>query len=155
MSCIFVVTPLVMAAGGWPAFCAAAAAAAGALGYRRAARGAFQSRDLESMNEVEVAMERSRVIAEALAEDERVTLQRDGVQVEFYKDPRGRFAVHVKGANMTKSQLEEEGARVIGRVRQQYAYQKMMVELERRGYETGQEEVDEDGRIKIKMHRMS
>ncbi len=152
MSCVFIVVPLVMVAGGWPIFCAAAVTAAAGLGYRRVSgvRAA-----VAETTEVEVQMEQSRIVAETLREDEKIVLERDGVQVEFGKDARGRFSVHVRGRGIDKKTLRQAGEELIGRVRQQYAYQRLMTELEKRGYELKSEQSLEDKRIRIRLERLA
>ena len=98
-------------------------------------------------------MDGSEIVSESFEEDERITLVRDGIQVELYKDPRGRFSVHVKGDGVDKKTLERAGEELFGRIRQQYAYQRIMTEMEKRGYRVESEGVGEDSRIKIKLER--
>jgi len=153
MSCVFIVTPLVMVAGGWPIFCAAAVTAAATLGYRKISGGVHAA--VPETTEVEVQMEQSRIVADTLQEDEKIVLERGGVQVEFGKDARGRFSVHVRGQGIDRKTLQQAGEELIGRVRQQYAYQRLMTELEKRGYELKSEQSLEDKRIRIRLERLA
>jgi len=153
MSCVFVIAaPIVIATGGFPLFAAAAVAAGASIGFRRLAAGNCKPAEL---SEVEVDMENSNIIGDAMAEDEKIVLCRNGVQVEFRKDERGRFGVCVRGEGIDKETLREVGEELIGRVRQQYAYQRIMEEMERRGYQVRTEESSEDRRISIRLERMA
>lgn len=150
MSCIFLLTPVLIAAGGFPVVCAAAVTAASALGYRRLARAGVYA---EAETEVEVAMENCEAVAGSLREDEKLLMSKGAVTVEFYKDARGRFAVHVRGRNVGRQELQRAGEELVGRVRQQLVYQKLMTEMEKRGYKMATESVGEDRRIRIKLER--
>jgi len=153
MSCIFIAAPLVVMSGGWPVFAAAALTAGASLGYRKAKKGVADSREV--LDEVEVAMEGSELISDSLSEDESLTMQKDGMEVEFYKDPRGQVGVYVRARGMDKKKLKEEGEKIIGRVKQQYAYQRVMDELEKKGYALQSEESASDQTIRIRLTRDS
>jgi hypothetical protein len=153
MSCIFIAVPIVVATGGFPMLLAAAVSVGAAIGYRKlAAVGQFQEKS--TMTEVEVAMDQSKIISDTMAEDEKVVLRRGDIEVEFYKDPRGHLGVCVRGEGVDKKTLRQTGEELIGRIRQQYAYQKIMTEMEKRGYTVQTEEATEDRRIKIRLQRM-
>jgi len=109
---------------------------------------------VSALGEVRVTMNSSRVIAETSSEEGRMILAKAGVQTEFGKDERGRFCVHVRGKGDEK-ELREEGERILGRIKQMYAYQRIMQEMKKRGYLVTSETVEGDHRIRIRLERFA
>jgi Protein of unknown function (DUF1257) len=154
MSVVFVIVPVV--AGGWPMISTAILAASAALGYR-----AVQSLEesvaagipLERAGGLQLVMENSQVMADTLARGESFTVQREGIAATFRRDGRGQCTVHVSGAGNTDAELEAAGRELMDRVRQQFAYAKVMAELEARGFDVVQEQVEADQSIRIRLRR--
>jgi hypothetical protein len=156
MSVVFVVVPVL--AGGWPAISAAILAASAAMGYRavqsleeRVALGIATER--ASAGTVQLVMEDSQVVADTLARGESFTVQREGITATFQRDGRGRCTVHLSGEGKANAELEEAGRELMDRVRQQFAYAKVMAELEGRGFDVVQEQVEADQSIRIRVRR--
>jgi hypothetical protein len=156
MSVVFVVVPVV--AGSWPMISAAILAAGAAMGYR-AVRQAEANRASGRLGQelpaggVSLVMDDTRVMAENLMRGESFTLERDGLTAVFRMDGRGQCTVHLAGEGRSNSQLEEAGRELMDRVRQQFAYAKVMAEMEERGFEVIGQEVDADNAIRLRVRR--
>ena len=154
MSVVFVVIPVV--AGSWPLISAAIVAAGAAMGYHAAKQaeanlagemgGAAQAG-------VSLVMENSQIVSETLLRGEAFTLAREGLTATFRMDGRGQCMVHVGGQGKSDHELEEAGRELMDRVRQQFAYAKVMGELEDRGFEVVAQEVDADNAIRVRVRR--
>lgn len=154
MSVVFVVAPVV--AGSWPLISAAILAAGAAMGYhavRQAEGNVAADRGLAADTGVRLVMDDSRVVADTLLRGESFTLERDGLTAVFRLDGRGQCTVHVAGAGRSKAQLEAAGLELMDRVRQQFAYSKVMAEMEERGFEVIGQEVDADNSIRVRVRR--
>lgn len=154
MSVVFVVIPVV--AGSWPLISAAIVAAGAAMGYRAAKQAEAnlaQEMGGAAPAGVSLVMENSQVVSETLLRGEAFTLERDGLSATFRMDGRGQCTVHVGGAGKSDRELEEAGRELMDRVRQQFAYAKVMGELEERGFEVVAQEVDVDSAIRVRVRR--
>jgi hypothetical protein len=157
MSVIFVVIPVV--AGGWPVISAAILAASAALGYR--AVQAVECKVVAGVREetagpetgVQLVMDDSQVVADHLARGESFGVERGGITATFQRDGRGRCSVHVTGAGRSNLELEVAGRELMDQVRQQFAYSKLLAELETRGFDVVQEQVEADRSIRIRVRR--
>lgn len=154
MSVVFVVIPVV--AGSWPMISAAIVAAGAAMGYRAAKQAEAnlaQEMGRAAPAGVSLVMENSQVVSETLLRGEAFMLERDGLSATFRMDGRGQCTVHVGGAGKSDRELEEAGRELMDRVRQQFAYAKVMGELEGRGFEVVAQEVDVDNAIRVRVRR--
>jgi len=158
MSVCFVVVPIVV--GAWPLVSASILAGSAALGYR-VVSGLEQealallegSASLDMQRSVQLVMEDSEVMADALIRGESITVERNGIQATFRRDGRGRCTAHVSGAGLEDQELQAAGAELMDRVRQQYAYARVMEELETRGFDVVQEQVEADQSIRVSVRR--
>ncbi|HEU4752734.1 MAG TPA: DUF1257 domain-containing protein [Armatimonadota bacterium] len=157
MSVVFVVVPVV--AGGWPVLSAAILAASAALGYRaiEAAENRLQSglyeEDSVRCGAVSLMMDDSQVITDTLARGESFTVDRSGIRAVFGRDGRGRCTVHLTGEGKSELELEAAGRELMDRVRQQFAYAKVMEELEARGFQVVEEQAETEGSIRVRVRR--
>ena len=152
MSCVCVLTPVVIAA--WPAFSAAVLSAAASLGYTVAAAAAeSQARTLQQdqPRQVNLELANSEIVTDQLARDQRLTVSRDGVVVTFSRDPHGRAAICVNGTGRTEETLRSLGEELSRRVVQQYVYQRLMDEIRARRFVVVEEETDETQAIRLKV----
>ena len=152
MSVIFVIVPVVTMS--WPAVVTLAGAAAGALGFRLLESAAARSKREEGADRpgVDIEDENSKLLFEKMDEEQTLCFEKEGVKMEISRDHRGRIKIHVDGRNMSKEQLKAEGKKFMGRLRQQFAYQKVMEELRGKGFEVVNENSVE-GRIKIHVRK--
>ncbi len=150
MSCVFIVTPIVVA--NWSAVTAVISATAAHAGYRMV-RSATEGKE-EHLQEVELELGNSEVMADRLRRGETMTLAKEGVTITLSLDARGRLKASVKGPeDVSKEELRLEGQRFLDKVTQQYAYQSVMSELKQKGFSLVDEQVDEDGRIRLKIRK--
>lgn len=156
MSVCFVVVPVVV--GSWPAISAAIVAAGAAMGYRavtqaeRAHENGTLSEDFE--HSISMTMPNSEVVADSLLRGESFALEKDGVIAEFRIDGRGACQVHLSGTSKSNAELEQAGHALMDRVRQQFAYAKVMQEMEERGFQVTAQEVEGNNSIRIRVRRM-
>jgi len=156
MSCVFVVVPVV--AGTWPIVSAAVIAACAGLGYGSVRR---YEQDLEldvvatgpGTRSVALTMEDSQVVTDTLMRGESFSFARGDLTATFRVDGRGACVVHVSGEGRSNEELEAEGREIMDRVRQQYAYAKVMAELEERGFHVIDQEVQANHSISIRVRR--
>jgi hypothetical protein len=156
MSVCFVVVPVVI--GSWPAISAAIVAAGAAMGYRavtnaeRGVEGLSVNQDFE--HSISLTMPDSSVVTDAFLRGESFSLEREGVLATFRIDGRGACQVHLSGQNKSNAELEKLGIELMDRVRQQYAYSKVMQEMETRGFQVTHQEVEANNSIRIRVKRM-
>lgn len=150
MSVVCIIVPVVI--GGWPLFSALAAAAAAGLGFKLMKQTEIKREEETTMNEIEIADEKSEVIEEALKPEEELVFTREGITVTFKKDVRGKFTICVSGENKTNEELNRVGRQFLNKIKQQYAYQKVKQEITKKGY-TVVQETTEEGRIKILLRK--
>jgi hypothetical protein len=152
MSCVCILTPVVIAA--WPAFSAAVVAAATSLGYQVAAEVSEKSGatvDRKDANKINLEIENSEVVTNQLGRDQRISVTRDGVTITFSRDARGKAALCVTGDGHTKAQLQAMGEELSQCVVQKYVYQKLMGEMQARGFNVVEEETNQDRSIRLKV----
>src|ERR1700685_943416 len=110
MSCVCILTPVVIAA--WPAFSAAVVAASASLGYQVAAEAADYkktSANQKNSNKVELEIEHSEVVTSQLGREQRIAVTRDGVTITFSRDARGKAALCVTGEGHSDAKLRAMG----------------------------------------------
>jgi len=151
MSAVCVLTPVVIAA--WPAFSAAVAAAATALGYSVVAEAVDRINQGESATntQVQLEIENSELVTGQLGRDQRICVTRGGVTVTFSRDARGRAQLCVSGTGHTDEALRAFGEELSQRVVQQYVYQRLMDELRARQFLVVEEQVEADQGIRLKV----
>ena len=153
MSCVCILTPVVIAA--WPAFSAAVVAASASLGYQVAA-GAVdlaknpKTADKSSRN-IQLEIENSEVVTNQLSRDQRITVTKGGVTITFSRDVRGKASLCVTGEGHSKEELQAMGQELSQAVVQQYVYQKLMSEMQARGFNVIEEETNADRSIRLKV----
>lgn len=154
MSCVCILTPVVIAA--WPAFSAAVTAAAVSLGYSVAegvSEGMREGARNDNKSEGRVVLEvpRSEIVTEKLGRDQRIVVERDGMRVEFSRDARGRASICVSGDGYEKEELQAAGKELSRHVVQQFVYQRLMEEAQRRHMVVVEEEREANQSIRIKL----
>ena len=152
MSCVCVLTPVVIAA--WPAFSAAVLSAAASLGYTVAAAAAeSQARTLQQdqPRQVNLELANSEIVTDQLGRDHHLTVSRDGVVVTFSRDPRGRASMCVTGADHSEDELRALGEELGRRVVQQYVYQRLIEGIRARQFVVVEEQTDGAHAIRLKV----
>jgi hypothetical protein len=153
MSCVCILTPVVIAA--WPAFSAAVVAAAASLGYTLVEEGIHQCQSAvtteESGRKVNLEIEQSEIVTGHLGRDQQIRVTRGGITVTFSRDERGRAAVCVSGAGFSDEELRAAGEELSQRVVQRYVYQRLQDEIRARQFVVVEEEVDTNHAIRLKV----
>jgi hypothetical protein len=151
MSCVCILTPVVIAA--WPAFSTAVAAAATSLGYSAldAATTEKVARAAATGPRVELDIANSEVVTGSLGRDQRIAVHRNGVTVTFARDPRGRASLCVTGKGHSDAQLTALGEELSRAVVQSYVYQRLKDEMQAREFVVVEEEQLEDRSIRLKV----
>lgn len=137
--------------------------AAGALGYKvmtnpdnnALLRGDI-NKELTSLNTVELKIDHeiSEVVESEVKRDEVLRFTKDDIILVFKKNLRGKFSIEVSGPNTrTKHELKELGNEFLSVVVQQFSYNRMAEQMERRGANIIGEEVTEEGDIILKLRR--
>jgi hypothetical protein len=155
MSSCIIVTPLIIA--GWPVITAAVTAAVGSLGYSIipvqgvAAR---TSSTTKTRTRAEIDVEDSEVLQQTGPANSQIVVERDGIRALFSRDARGALKLCVEGEGRSNSELKKLGAELLGRVTQQYAYHKIVTELQQRNISIVDEQVSEDRTVKIRVRNL-
>jgi hypothetical protein len=151
MSCVCVVTPLVIA--GWPAISAAVTAAMGTMGFTLAKGSSGRRLRLQSDNKTrtEIEVPQSEVLEGAGGSSEELVVEKDGIRAIFSRDPRGALRVCMEGEGFSKPELQKIGEELIGRVTQQYVYHRLMTEMKNRNMIVMDEEVGADNAVRIRV----
>jgi len=156
MSAVIILAPIVIAAA-WPAIAAAASAVMISIGYSVAQTVAETTKEtvLQGVNArqtVELELKNSSEVGNSIGREEEITFTKDDIAVVFRRDVRGGLRVCVSGENHSKSELEELGQELAGKVIQQYVYNRVVNELQKSsGMTMIEQEVDEDETIRIKL----
>ncbi|HEY1718688.1 MAG TPA: DUF1257 domain-containing protein [Verrucomicrobiae bacterium] len=152
MSCVCILTPVVIAA--WPAFSAAVVAASASLGYQIATEAADLTKNAvaeKSSNKVQLEIENSEVVTNQLGREQRIAVTRDGVTITFSRDARGKAALCVTGNGHSNDELRAMGEEMSQCVVQKYVYQKLMDEMRAKGFNVVEEETNQDRSIRLKV----
>lgn len=152
MSCVCILTPVVIAA--WPTFSAAVVAAATSLGYHIVSELNHQPETASAADrsgKISLEIAQSELVTNQLGRDQRIAVTRDGVTVTFSRDARGKAALCVTGEGQSDETLRALGEELSGRVVQQYVYQKLMEEMQTRGFVVVEEETDTSHAIRLKV----
>lgn len=153
MSCVCILAPVVIA--GWPAFSAAVVAAATSLGYQVVSEAKNKTTVAAPVDtdtgRVNLDIANSELVTGQLGRDQRISVTRDGVTVTFSRDARGRAALCVTGTGQSDEELRRLGEELSGCVVQRYVYQRLMEEMQRKGFTVVEEETDSNRAIRLKV----
>jgi hypothetical protein len=154
MSSCIIVTPLIIA--GWPVISAAVTAAVGSLGFSVVLpeMSVRQQSEQKSRVRAEIDIDDSEVLADTSGAEVQMVVERDGIRAVFSRDARGALKLCVEGEGHSKSELKRIGEELIGRVTQQYAYHKIVTELQQRNMSIVDEEVTADRTVKIRVRNL-
>jgi len=154
MSCVFVITPFVIS--NWSILTSLVGGAAARHGYRmmRSATNTSAEINAETSVNVELEIENSEVMTEQMKRGESVVLTKEDIKIVLSLDHLNRLKASVQGTkSVSKDKLRTEGQEFLDSIIQQYAYQKVMTELKDKGFSLVNEQVEKDGRIRIKIRK--
>jgi hypothetical protein len=153
MSTIIILSPVIIA--GWPAITAAVAAAAVGLGLN--VKGKVQEQNqvkVEGAVEVEVNVANSEVLTENVAAgNELVLTSKEGIVLRVTRDDRGHCKVCAYGKGFSKTELKAYAEEFMQKLVQCYAYNRTVTELKNKEFQMINEEVMEDGSIRLHVRR--
>jgi len=153
MSCVCILTPVVIAS--WPMFSAAIAAAATSLGYTVVEESARQNQAggqaVTGKRQVSLEIDQSEIVTNQLGRDQRIKVIRGDVTVTFSRDARGKASICVTGEGRTDAELRVIGEELSGCVVQKYVHRRLMDEIRARQFVVVEEAVDENNAIRIKV----
>ena len=150
MSSILVVTPLVVAS--WPLLSAAITAAVGTMGFAAAQNQGPRVRQvIDPKTRAEIELEDSEILAGTAGSGEQMVVERDGIRAVFSRDARGALRLCIEGSGQSKDELKRLGETLVGRVTQQYAYNRLVSELKEQRMTILEERVGDDQAIHIRV----
>ena len=162
MSTICIIAPVIVT--GWPLITAAVTASVTTLGYAVAADNAqiieeclqdneeYEKEYLANKRTSEViTVENSEILANAHSRGETMTVVKDNIKATFHRDVRGALRLTIDAVGLSKAEIRKIGDELIGRVTQQYAYNRLMTEMKERGMVIVEETVEEDDTVKIRV----
>jgi len=156
--------PLIPTLGwSWPALAPILVGTAGSLGYglittrvqNRHLQTALE-KQIQNLRIVEIPLEEhvKGIVAEQLGHEEELQFQKDDLTLTFRHDARGKFHVRVLGPkHRTLTELRMIGDEFARELIQQFAYNRIARELDRRGVQVVEEAVDEQGNIVLTTRR--
>jgi hypothetical protein len=148
MSSVVVLAPLII--GGWPVITAAVTAAIGTMGFAVASAGTIDDRQ-RTANRAEIEVEESEILPNEAGREQSLVVERDGIRATFSRDARGALKVCMEGVGVSKAELKRVGEELLGRVTQQYAYHRIVSELQERNMTIVGEELQADQSVKIRV----
>ena len=149
MSTVLVITPLIIA--NWSVISAAVLGAVGTLGFTAVAEALHDDLHETRPTRTEIDIEDSEILEAAAGTDQQIVVERDGVRAVFSRDARGALRLCMEGNGHSKSQLQQIGEELIGRVTQQYVYHRVVTELQEKNKVIVSEEVSADRTVKIRV----
>ncbi|MGC8740744.1 MAG: DUF1257 domain-containing protein [Candidatus Sumerlaeaceae bacterium] len=161
MGAIFVLTPTV----GWafPLLWPILMSTAGALGYKLYTSSADDAplrgrltAQMKKLRTVRLALDElvAGVVAEEVGREQVLRFVRDDVTLVFKRDARSKFSIEVIAPDTrTVTELRAIGEQFAYQLIQQFAYNRVITEMERRGANVVSEHRDEQGNIVIELRR--
>jgi ABC-type transporter MlaC component len=154
MSTVLILTPVIISS--WPAITAAVAGAATALGFvmQRTAQEVMAGVETqEGVENVEVELAESEVLAQSLATNQQIVLTKGDIKIVVERDARGRCKVCASGKGHSKVELKQVAEEFTQKLTQCFVYNKVMKELKGKKFQVVNEEVTQDQSIRINVRR--
>ena len=153
MSTIIILSPVII--GAWPVITAAVTAAAAGLGLNIAEQVHESNKvEVEGAVEVEVDIANSEVVTESVAAGKELVLtSQEGITLRVTRDERGQCKVCAYGKGFSKVELKAYAEQFMQKLIQCYAYNRTVTELKNKDFQMVNEEVSEDGTIRIHVRR--
>ncbi|MHC4961236.1 MAG: hypothetical protein ACYTGA_03830 [Planctomycetota bacterium] len=153
MGVVIILTPVVI--GSWPVIAAAVTAAAAGLGLNvgQKVREALQEEQQATEQQVEVELEDSQVLAENVASGKELVLTKDNITLRVTRDARGRCKICASGKGYSQTELKQTAEQFSQKVSQCFIYNRTVTELRKHNFQTVNEEIGEDGTIRVHVRR--
>ena len=140
-------------------------AAAGALGYtsltgkkRNDWLQKELNRGIKTLRKVEIPLDEivADVVSDELGREERLDFAKKNIVLTFRKDATGKFYIEVTGPRTsTRHELLRMGDEFARNIVQQFAHHKIARELDQRGVNIVEEEINENGDIVLHTRKWS
>jgi hypothetical protein len=122
------------------------------MGFAAARSSELQSQgQAQETSRAEIEVEDSEILADAAGSAEELVVEREGIRARFSRDGRGTLRVCMEGKRHSKAELRRIGEELIGRVTQQYVYNRVITGLKERGMAVVDEQVAADRTVKIRV----
>ncbi len=153
MGVVIILTPVVI--GSWPVIAAAVTAAAAGLGLNvsEKVREALSEEQETAEQQVEVELEESQVLAENVASGKELVLTKDGITLRVTRDARDLCKICASGKGYTQTELKQIAEEFSKKVSQCFIYNRTVTELKKHNFQTVNEDVTEDGTIRVHVRR--
>ena len=154
MSTVLILTPVIISS--WPAITAAVAGAATALGFvmQKTSQEVMAGVETqESVENVEVELAESEVLAQSLATNQQIVLNKGDIKIVVERDARGRCKVCASGKGHSKVELKQVAEEFTQKLTQCFVYNKVMKELKSKSFQVVNEEVTQNQDIRIHVRR--
>ena len=154
MGAVLILAPVIISS--WPAITVAVAGAASALGFaiRKAVQETpQQEKAKDEVQNVELELANSEVLAQNLATDQRIVLTKGSVQLSVERDARGQCKVCASGKGLSQAELRQTAEQFTQKLTQCFIYDKVMRELKGKSFQVVNEEVLQDDSIRIHVRR--
>jgi hypothetical protein len=153
MSTVIILAPVII--GSWPVIAAAATAAAAGLGLtaKEALREACQENEVDTNQAVEVELENSEILASQVASGKEFVMTKDGITLKVTRDARGQCKVCAEGTGHSKAELKRTAEEFTQKLTQCFVYHRTVSELKNKNFQMINEEVAEDGTIRVHVRR--
>jgi len=153
MGVVIILTPIVI--GSWPVISAAVTAAAAGLGLNvsEKVREALSEQQETAEEQVEVELEDSQVLAENVASGKELVLTKDGITLRVTRDARGQCKICASGKGYTQTELKQMAEQFSQKVSQCFVYNRTVTELKKHNFQTVNEDITEDGTIRVHVRR--
>jgi len=154
MGVVLILAPVIVSS--WPAISVAVAGAAAALGFtmqktiQEIAQG---TKAEEAVQEVEVELADSQVLAQNVATGRQIVLTKGSIRIVVERDARGRCKVCASGKGHSKAELKQVAEEFTQKLNQSFVYNKVMKELKSKNFQVVNEEVSQDQSIRIHVRR--
>jgi len=163
MSTVLIVAPLVIT--NWPMLVPILTATVTSLGYALAADCAHTTNECDHDEDYEIdftrqrireeiTLENSEILADACSRGETLTVEKGNIKATFHRDARGMLRLTIEAVGLSKIEIHKIGDELIGRVTQQYAYNRLVTEMKERGMEIVEEVVEDDDTVKIRVRNI-
>jgi ABC-type transporter MlaC component len=157
MSTIIILSPILYPAiiGGWPVITAAVTAAAVGLGLNVKEKvHELNKVEVAGAVEVEVDVHNSEVLTDSVVSGKELVLtSKEGIVLRVTRNERGQCKVCAYGKGFSKAELKVYAEEFTQKIVQCYSYNRTLTELKNKEFQMIDEEVLEDGSIRLHVRR--
>lgn len=124
-----------------------------AAGSEGQAEGTPATEEVAGGDLVEVSIATGAALQQVVAERCHLVLGGEGITLTVDRDIRGRLTVRAHGEGLTRVQVQEQAAKLLGLVLQQVAYREVVRTMKANGLQVQGEERTADGVVRVRIGR--